>query len=407
MGVRVPGLILALALASPALAEDAVPWRVSEVGGPVTIVHDGRTARAARNTILAPGDSLLTGPGGRALVVHGGDVVMVSPATSLSIPRDRAPQGFFEIVESYGRALYMIEKQAVPHFRVKTPLLAATVRGTVFTVDADDDGARVAVTEGRVEVAAAGGGAPRMVEAGLTGAVAAADPDEVDLHASAGGGEAALAPGAGGAPQLSYAGADAAETGESDCGSACAPRLAYAPVNPAADMSAPAIAAASAPAPLPALDAGAMRSGTDGTQLLAAVDSARPADQELAGLVTIAATAPAPAPATAPAPAPGPATVPTPAPAPGIAPPLVPGSAPPPAPGSAPPRSHGDDGDDQGDDSDDDGGSNDGNGPAPSPTRVPPPAHAPAFAPAPAPAPAPTPPPDPKPPVCLLKLICL
>jgi hypothetical protein len=158
MRAWVPGLILALTLASPAFAEDGQSWRVSEIGGPVTIVHDGLAAPASRNAILVPGDSLQTGDGGRALVVHGADVVVVSAATSLSIPRERAPQGFIEIVESYGRALYMIEKQALPHFRVKTRLLAATVKGTVFTVDADANGTQVAVSDGQVEVAPAAGG---------------------------------------------------------------------------------------------------------------------------------------------------------------------------------------------------------------------------------------------------------
>jgi hypothetical protein len=192
----------------------------------------------------------------------------------------------------------------------------------------------------------------------------------VDLHASGGSDEAALAPGDGRAPKLSYAGADAPAPGDGGCGSACAPTLAYAPVDPAADAP-PSIVAASAPAPIAELNGGLMRAASDGTHLLAPVRSEAPPEESLAGLVAI------PSPAHGGSlPAPGPGTTPvhgpTPAPARGATPP--------------PPRHAADHGDDDHDGGS--GGSDDGNRPTPTPAS------------------APVPVPDPPTPPCRLKPIC-
>lgn len=123
-----------------------------------------------------------------------------------------------------------------------------------------------------------------------------------------------------GAPQLSRAEADVPGAGGSDCGGACAPRLAYAWAELREEAPPPAILAASGPAPVAALAVGTMRAGSEAVQLLAAVRSEEAGLQTLAGLVTVAAPPPAaapvplppPAPTTSPAPARVPVSEPTP-----------------------------------------------------------------------------------------------
>src|SRR4051794_6302192 len=115
------------------------------------------------------------------------------------------------------------------------------------------------------------------------------------------------------AARLSYAGADAPDPHGGGCAEACAPKLAYALVDPFIVAAPPEIAAVSAPALLPALDGG-MRAGSDGMQILAAIRSDEPAEQRLAGLVTIVATATDSD--TPPARTPGAASPPRPAPTP-------------------------------------------------------------------------------------------
>jgi hypothetical protein len=108
------------------------------------------------------------------------------------------------------------------------------------------------------------------------------------------------------APRLAYVSADRPAANESGCGPACAPRLAYAFNDPTSDWAPTAILAASAPAAIPAL----------GPQPLPAVDSEEPSLEKLAGLVTIAAAAPAAMPIRSPGAAPAPGLAPVPAPAP-------------------------------------------------------------------------------------------
>ena len=118
----------------------------------------------------------------------------------------------------------------------------------------------------------------------------------------------------GAAPRPSYA---APAANDRDCGPACGPKLSYAPIDLTQDFRPTAILAASLPATIPALAAGAMRDGGDGPQLLAAVRGEEPGLQTLAGLVTIAAgpgAMPAPAPTRMPIAPPGtaPAVAPSP-----------------------------------------------------------------------------------------------
>jgi FecR protein len=54
----------------------------------------------------------------------------------------------------------------VPHFIVDTPMLAAVVKGTTFTVVVDKDRSAVQVIEGAVEVAALDGGMSQLVAGG-------------------------------------------------------------------------------------------------------------------------------------------------------------------------------------------------------------------------------------------------
>jgi hypothetical protein len=154
---------------------------------------------------------------------------------------------------------------------------------------------------------------PALILALSLASPALAEGDAQSRISESGAGQAALA-GPGSAPRLSYAGAAA---DAADCGSACGPKLTYALIDLTEESGPPAILAASVPATIAALAAGAMRDGGDGPQLLAAVRSEEPGLQTLAGLVTIAAAPgapPAPAPARAPIalPAPAPAAAPSP-----------------------------------------------------------------------------------------------
>ncbi|HEX8483913.1 FecR family protein [Sphingomonas sp.] len=171
------GLCAAVMLAttsSAALAQSQI-WRISEAAGAVSVRRGTEIKPAARNTVLAPGDAVVTGPGARAVLVHDRDFVTVSANSRVSVPLMQEASGFTRIVQDIGNAIFRIEKLKVPHFAVKTPYLAAVVKGTIFSVTVDGSGTSLQVVEGVVEVATLDGGAKDLIRPGTVATIGAAD----------------------------------------------------------------------------------------------------------------------------------------------------------------------------------------------------------------------------------------
>ena len=164
----------ALLCSSTAFA-GAPAWTVSESSGAVNILHAGTSKVANRGGALVIGDVVVTGARGRAVLVRGQEFLVVSPNSRISIADPANTGGLIQIVQNWGSAIFKIEKKTEKHFAVKTPYLAAVVKGTTFNITVDDKGARVQVTEGRVEVATPDGRAVSMVLPGEVGLVNARD----------------------------------------------------------------------------------------------------------------------------------------------------------------------------------------------------------------------------------------
>lgn len=176
-------LLLALMLvwAPPALAQ-APSWVVGDAGGTAQLRRNGTVQPLRRGLRLQPGDTIATGANGRVSLARGREFIVVSPGTRLTIPTAAQQNGGrTQIIQHIGRARFSIERRATPHFGVRTPHLAALVRGTVFTVTVDDRGCRVAVTEGQVEVATHGGGARELVDPGMRATAPVGDHDRIVL----------------------------------------------------------------------------------------------------------------------------------------------------------------------------------------------------------------------------------
>lgn len=151
----------------PALAQ-APSWTVTDAGGTAELHRAGKVQRLHRGLRLQPGDTIATGARGRASLGRGREFIVVSPGTRLTIPRAAQQDGgIVQIIQEIGRAMFKIERRATPHFGVRTPHLAALVRGTTFTITVDEKGCRVAVSEGRVEVATHDGHSRELVDPGM------------------------------------------------------------------------------------------------------------------------------------------------------------------------------------------------------------------------------------------------
>lgn len=169
------GLAPAILLMSTAAQAAPPAWKVSEVSGKVQLSENGRSRAAVRGALLSSGAMITTAPGARAVIVRGEEFVVISPNTRLRVPQAAEADGIMQIIEDFGTALFKIKKKSTPHFGVKTPYLAAVVKGTTFTVTVGEEGGTVQVTEGAVEVSTLDGGATDLVTPGAIAMVGASD----------------------------------------------------------------------------------------------------------------------------------------------------------------------------------------------------------------------------------------
>lgn len=174
------GAVLVL-FASPAMAKDAVAaWTVAQKSGDVRVVRNGMQPTSVNvRAALAPGDIVATGANGRAMLTKGDDYIVVAPSSRLVLPKAQERSGYTRLIQQMGTMLYKVKRTGVPHFAVDTPMLAAVVKGTTFTIVVDQKGAAVQVTEGVVEVSSLTGDARRLVEGGLTVYVGRERPNEI------------------------------------------------------------------------------------------------------------------------------------------------------------------------------------------------------------------------------------
>ena len=168
---------LALLFASSSALAQAPAWRVSETSGDVRILENGQVHPAARGAIVPGGAVVTTGAASRAVLVRAHDYGVVSPASRVRVPtlQQQGGSGLFQMITDAGTALFRVQHTSVPHFGVRTPYLAAVVKGTVFTVTVGERGASVQVTEGAVQVSTVDGGAADMVRPGMVASIGAAD----------------------------------------------------------------------------------------------------------------------------------------------------------------------------------------------------------------------------------------
>lgn len=177
--LQLVGAILIL-LASPAMAKDVSAWTVTQKSGDVQVLKRGlQPASVQIRTALSPGDIVATGANGRAVLTRGDDYVVVAPGSRLLLPHEEKKTGFTRLIQQVGTMLYKVRHTGVPHFAVETPMLAAVVKGTTFTVVVDKDRAAVQVTEGAVEVSALTGEARRLVERGITVYIGRERPNDI------------------------------------------------------------------------------------------------------------------------------------------------------------------------------------------------------------------------------------
>jgi FecR-like protein len=173
--IILPSFVLVTSPCFAGAAQDK--WIVTQLSGDARVIHPGvQPASLKINAQIVSGDTLITGSTGRAMLVRGSDYIIIAPRSELRLPAVPEATGFTRVVEKLGTMLFKIQHTGIPHFAVDTPMLAAVVKGTTFSITVDQNRSAVQVIQGAVQVTAADGGMSRLVEGGRTVFVNHADP---------------------------------------------------------------------------------------------------------------------------------------------------------------------------------------------------------------------------------------
>jgi hypothetical protein len=166
-------------VSAPAMAKDgrSTAWIVTQLSGDARVVHGGLQPASLRaNAMLSPGDVIMTGRTGRATLSREADYIVIAPQSELRLPSTPQPNGFTRVRQNVGTMLFKVQHTGIPHFAVDTPMLAAVVKGTTFTIVVDRNRSAVQVTQGVVQVTANDGGMQQLVEGGKTVFINHSDP---------------------------------------------------------------------------------------------------------------------------------------------------------------------------------------------------------------------------------------
>jgi hypothetical protein len=155
-------------------------WTVSAVDGTVMVTASGGGSYpASQGQPVAAGSTIVTEDDSAVFLTRRGDSITVYPNSEMTIPATSTANEP-GVLQGIGRLLFRMETRESRDFEVRTPFLAATIKGTTFTVVVEQTRATVSVAEGLVRVEAAQGGRSEMVRPGWTARVEV-DREFVDL----------------------------------------------------------------------------------------------------------------------------------------------------------------------------------------------------------------------------------
>jgi hypothetical protein len=169
-------------------AQALAGWSVVSTAG------DARYRESASNDwrpviagiVLAEGSRVATGQAGRVVLSRGSNTVTIAAQSETQVGGARGG-AIYQFFQQLGTILLRIENGPDRNFRVRTPYLAATVKGTAFSVSVDDRGGAVHVTQGLVEVASLSSGMASLVRPGQTARVSSAPDAPVEVIGGSGG----------------------------------------------------------------------------------------------------------------------------------------------------------------------------------------------------------------------------
>ncbi|WP_338720239.1 FecR family protein [Devosia sp. XK-2] len=147
VGKSIFAVLVLASLSSVAMADE---WIAERLRGGVMQFEHGNWVVLQRGDIVPDGGKIRTAGDGRVELVRGQERIALAADTEIAV-RDAAGQKMTSVIQSRGEVTITAEKRNVQHFSVQTPVLAAVVKGTQFTVTYRGGLARVDVDNGVVQ----------------------------------------------------------------------------------------------------------------------------------------------------------------------------------------------------------------------------------------------------------------
>ena len=142
---------LALGVCCLATAAEADDWVAQKLRGEAFVMVQGSWVQLKRGDIVANSAAVRTMKDGQVEFIRDKETITLGPDTQIRI-FDRSGQRYTTVKEAFGSVRVEANVENVKHFSVQTPFLAATVKGTIFTVVSGATAAEVQVQRGKVSV---------------------------------------------------------------------------------------------------------------------------------------------------------------------------------------------------------------------------------------------------------------
>src|SRR6516165_756296 len=136
----------------------ALDVTVASVQGEVHVTGQARQLDVHKSDVVALPATIYTGPSGSIELRQGNTTLSAAPNSQLMIPVPAVPgEAIDRVIQSRGNAFYNVAKRQTSKLHVESAYLVAVIKGTQFSVVAQDDSATISLFEGRLEVRATDG----------------------------------------------------------------------------------------------------------------------------------------------------------------------------------------------------------------------------------------------------------
>ncbi len=167
-------IAVALFAAQSAFADG---WVVQRVTAPAKYTQDGENWKAVSPGMTVPNSVWInTGEGGRVLLRRGTDTMLINAYTLVAtVERGTDNHPKTTLHQKFGEITVDVKKRDYDQMHVKTPFMAAVVKGTRFSVRGTKMRSTLSVERGLVQVSNAKSGKTGFVGAGGTASIGSTD----------------------------------------------------------------------------------------------------------------------------------------------------------------------------------------------------------------------------------------